>query len=245
MAVAYQSSTSALTAFAGTANGNHNVNPPSGLSAGELWIICAVLDCDVGAAITLPSGWTAIGTQQTGQEGWPVARAFCKVAGAGETAVNVAYTGTGYDFWCASIRVSGQHASTPIGNVVPAVSTGTSNTLAAPTVTIQDNGNLALLFYAAEGTDAGAETIAPPAGSTTILEREGAVFPVASTAYRAVDAGSFVPGNWVTTRPDADILDGVALTIEIRVAAAGGGGSGLDVPRNVRVLQAVARAANY
>lgn len=219
MSVAYQSNTTKLTAFNGAAGGNHNVNPPSGLAAGELWVIWAVLDVDPGAAISLPSGWTAIGSQQTGGEGWPVVRAFYKVAAASESAVNVAFTGGGYDFWCASIRISGQHASTPIGNIASAVSSGNGNTFAAPSVTVQDDGNLVLLFYAAEGDDGGAETVAQPSGSTVIVEREGAVFPVGSTAYRARDTGPFAPGNWVASRPDTDILNGVALTIEIRAAA--------------------------
>ncbi len=82
-------------------------------------------------------------------------------------------------------------------------------------MTVQDAGNLVLLFFASEGDSADSQTIATPSGTTVIVEREGLVFPNASSAYEAWNAGAYAPGNWTVTRTESDILNGMALTVEI------------------------------
>ncbi len=115
MAVAFATSTSAVTSFGGSSGGSLNVNPPASLAAGDLWVVCGNLDIDPGAGISVPGGWTPISSQLTGQEGWPIMRAFGKIAAGSDPAVSVSCTGTVYDFFCESIRLTGQHATNWLG----------------------------------------------------------------------------------------------------------------------------------
>lgn len=227
MAVVYQTSTSTTTVQSGVVNGSHAVAVPSGLAAGDLWLIINVFDANAGGVINVPSGWTAVSTTLAGTpDGWPICRAFGKIAGASESAVTVSYTGTAWDMWSASIRLSGADPTTPIGNSGFLQSSGTANpTLVnAPDVTVQADGSLVVLWGAQEGDSGTGATgaITAPAGTTDIVGRTGAnVFPIGKVSYEARNAGVYAPGDWSFPRANTpDALDGVVQTIEIRPAPA-------------------------
>lgn len=219
MAVSIVTSTSTTDTDSNT---SMSVAVPSGLTTGDLWLVCVVVDQDGGWTIALPSGWTSIFTTIQGAVGWPAMRAFAKIAGASESAVTVTWSGTGdsYDAWAASLRITGHHATNWLGNVgTAALPSGEGSTIDAPDITIQDNGNLALLFAACEGDSTPAiDFSSVPSGSTLVVRRDGSnVFPSAGVAQQAVNAGSYAPGTWGQGNDQGRI----GQTVEIRAAATG------------------------
>lgn len=221
MAATFQNATTGTTSDHAGAGGTDSVSVPASLASGELWVIQFVADADPGGTISVPTGFTSVAATQAGQEGFPIMRAFWKIAGSSESAASVTTTNS-YICWWSSIRINGQDGTAPIGNTNTASSTGAVTTLDAPDITITNNSSLALLFFAAEG-DTTAAVVTNPTSTTLIGSRDGANnFPAAGSAYQSVNAGSFTPGNWSDAPTNSDILDGIALTIEIIPAGAGG-----------------------
>lgn len=222
MAVAFPSSTQATSTDAGGAGSTSvSVSPPSGLASGDTWVIVAVVDA-IGTTLQVPSGFTAAHAQVVGNQGYPFVRTFWKPAGSSESAVAVSASGgENWILWAASIRATGANAN-PIGNVATTNPSGSGTTLDAPDVTIQnaDSGAIAILAGSPDGSSS-TQPITIPSGMTA-LQAKTAPFPVGSTAYQLVNAGSFTPGDWVFDGWPA--LQGrVGVTIEILPAAEGGG----------------------
>lgn len=190
MAAAFQTFTTAgKSTYAGGGAGL-STSPPSGLVAGDLWIIGAAWDSGSGT-LDVPSGWTALTANASVN---PVHRWFWKLAGGSETAVTLTKTGGDPDGICAlSIRVDGQHA-TPIaavGTVVTSASAGT--TIDPPAATAASTGSLAICFRCVNNIGA---TNTQPAGMTLIGTATDTASVKISAAYQAVNAGSFDPGVW-------------------------------------------------
>lgn len=226
MAIALATKTTASADFGG-GSGNLSVNPPSGLAAGDLWIIGAICDSDGTGKVGVPTGFTAVTASVNGYETWPEIRAFWKIAGASESAVNVPMATGSYYCWASSSRWTGAHASAPIGASATGTSgSSTANALDAPDITTTVNDAYAYLLFGAEGDDgSGTYTINNPSG-TTMIDSLGAAatyFPAAGAAYESrPTAGSYTPGNWSqSAHSDGDVFDGVGITFEIKPAAGG------------------------
>jgi hypothetical protein len=195
MSVAFPSSTAFTSSDAAGGNPSVSAPVPSGLVAGDLWIIVAVQDSDASAVLSTPSGFTAVAAQVGSNAN--VVKAWYKYAAGGDSAVTVSGT-HGYVLWGVSIRVTGMHASAPIGNVgTPVDSNATSKNIDAPDVTIAAAGSGAIMVAAAGSTTGGTTAVTPPSGATSFASRDGSnVYPTAGVAYELVNAGSFAPGNW-------------------------------------------------
>lgn len=234
MAVDVPSSTSATsTSAGGSGAASVNVNPPTGLTTGDVWLIVAVLDNNGTTTLNTPSGFTSGHSGVRGNPGYPYVQSFWKAAGASESAVTVSSTTGAWVLWCASIRCTGANTTNPIGNVATANPAGTGNSQAAPSVTVQGNGSAVIETYACSNTDDPTTvTITLPAGVTTLQAREGAsTYPTAEVGYALRDAGAFAPGNWTNT---STVEGRVAIAIEI--LPAGGGGGGSSTARNLMLL---------
>lgn len=212
MPVAYQTSAAQTFTSAGAAAPRtFSVNPPTGLALGDLWLVGIHADEDSLATFDIPSGWTAVSAATAGQEGWPGVRYFWKTAGSSEVATDFIISAImTYDVWVTSSRWSGQ-AGSAIGDVQVSAPTGTSDTIAAPTVSVAQADSIVIMVLAIEGGST--DTITAPTG-TSILSRNS-LFPSANMAYIARNAGSFSPGNWTVSRSNADNQDAVALTFVI------------------------------
>lgn len=217
MAVTPQGTPSTFTSSDhGGSGGTDSVPPPSGISAGEIWVLLVAADSGGAAAIDVPTGFTAVHAQIEGERTWPEVRCFWKLAAGGDSNASLVTTGT-YVVYAVGLRLSGADTSAPIGNVATATSSGQTDTLNAPDVTIQDNGNLAILFL---GTEGHISAITVPSGTTAAgTARTGSdVFPAGAAAYEARNIGSYAPGNWTATRIfGSNLLSGAAVTFEVRV----------------------------
>lgn len=184
MAAALQTSTNA----SGT-GATLSVNPPAGLASGEWWGIHASVDSSTGT-IDIPAGWTAI-TANFGN--YPKCRALYKKAGAGEVAVTLGFTGLEAGGRLAhSFRVNGQHATTPISATgTPSTPSGSATTIAVPAITVPDANSLAIAFCAMNS----AVAVTPASGMTEFQDTNDNSFINLESAYQAVNAGSFSPGN--------------------------------------------------
>src|SRR5690606_243871 len=120
----------------------------------------------------VPSGFEAVHSQiNANPGGYPGIRSFWKEAGSSESAVTVtASGGQNWIMWCASVRITGARTSGPIGNVATTNPTGTSYTLDAPDVTIQNDGSGAVLIFgcAPNSLGGGDRSPAPPSGTTLL-----------------------------------------------------------------------------
>src|SRR5690606_506481 len=115
-------------------------------ASGDTWVIVAVVDSNGAATLDTPSNFESAHAQVDGSDGgYPSVRTFWKIAGASETAVSVSASNGVYVLWCASIRVTGAHASSPIGNIATTSPSGSGTTLDAPDVPIQNDGSGAIL----------------------------------------------------------------------------------------------------
>lgn len=230
MAVAFANANSNATGNFSGASGDVSVSPPVSLATGDLWLVIAGSDIDPGATITMPAGWTPVSSLIVPVLTYPACRAFWKIAGASEAAVNVSFgTGT-YQCWAHSERYTGAHASAPIGNVNTVTPSGSVATLDAPDITIQNAGSMAVLVFMCHSLAAGATTITEPSGTATpIMTRSSAgQYAQGAITYQAQNAGSYAPGNWTT---DSGRDGRLGLTFEIIPAGAGGGITSVQVDR--------------
>ena len=180
-------------------NNSITVTPPSGLAAGDIWLIVVVIDGSAGLTIDTPAGFSNIGSQIVGaDDGWPQVKAFYKTAGASESNATVTSTGTDFDSVAYSVRITGTGTLSLDATGTPITPTGTGTTIDAPDITIAENNSLAVLIAASVGTPTfGADQIAAPSGATLRDYRDGNdVYPACGIATQAVNAGSFAPGNW-------------------------------------------------
>jgi hypothetical protein len=201
-------------------DGTLSVAPPSKLSEGNLWVVTVGIDNDPGATISMPAGWSAIHTLVSGADnGYPTQRSFYKIAGAGETAVNVTVENV-YQHWAVSQRYIGVDQTTPIGNVATTNPTTSQSTLDAPDITIGANKSMAVLTEAHHATSASATTITIPSGTTEIMARGASTkYAQGAIAYQARDSGSFAPGNWTLS---AARTNRSGITFEIKPYNEGG-----------------------
>lgn len=216
---------------AGGAGYNQSVSPPAGIASGDGWgIIVACDQNDASITITKPdASWTDITAKIDGYEGWPGLKAFGKVAGASESAVNVAIGAGSYISWLVSFKAVGSDPAGWIGAQATGTSgTSTSRSMTAPGITVTNDNSVVVLVHASEGDNAGSGagpyTISMPGTSTSaVTQRSGDdEYPAAAVAYEARNAGSYTPGNWTTAGSAADIWNAVALTFEVKAAAGGG-----------------------
>lgn len=223
MAVAFPTNAAVTGANFGGGSGTDSITVPTGLAAGDTWFITAVNDTDGGATgeITI-TGFTAVSTSNTGEEGWPRCRSFWKIAGASESAATANRATGSYVAYYNSIRATGAHASAPIGNISKLAGTGTTRSITPTAITIQNANSGAILTFGSEG-DTTAAAITKPTAATLFAKRDGASqFPSAAAAYELVNAGTYSPTAWTQAAGDSDTWDGVAWVIEIIPAASGG-----------------------
>jgi hypothetical protein len=220
-----------FTAALGGSSGNVSVSPPSGLQAGDGWLLLCFVDTDNVVTISA-SGFTATDSvlQNTYfNVGYPCYRGLYKVAGAGESSVNVAFGSASYAAQVVSIRLTGSHGTTPVGNVVSVVNdtqNAVSPSYAPPSLTVQDDGSLAifLALYHAQGGFANTVN-AVPSGMTQIAARvspHGGTYPQWVVCAGAANAGTFAPSGSISLTNTGAAYDknGVTQIIEIRPGAA-------------------------
>ncbi len=196
-------------------NESITVTVPTSLASGDLWLVIVSMDSDAGAGMpNAPGGWAAVDAGYTDADGGTCTRAFWKVAGGSES--SVAFTpssGNWYDAKAYSIRITGAHASTPIGNVGNNFPINGGANLTPQSITIQETGNMAVLWLA------GSASIAPitkPTGTTFMDDHESS-WPAIEVAYQTgLSAGTYAPGAWTNTSADPAYCQ----TIEIRTAGA-------------------------
>lgn len=214
---------------------SYSVNPPAGIAAGDGWGIIVVCDeNDSAVSITKPdASWTDIAAKVSGVDGYPGLKAFGKVAGASESAVNVAIGYGSWITWIVSFKAVGSDPAGWIGAAATGTSgsTTTPRSLTAPGVTVTRDNSVVVLAHAsvgdAAGDGAGPYTMSMPGTATSaVTQRSGnAEFPAGAVAYEARNSGAYTPGNWVQAGSASDTWGGVALTFEVMAAAGGGGGA--------------------
>lgn len=221
MAVTFQSVTTGGEATAPTAN--VSVNPPSGLTTDDLWLVLMSYDSDNRGTVAA-TGFTNISNfnQQAAGGAFHSHAALWKKAGASETAVTFTLTATGgiYSGKYISIRISGQHLTTPIDAfALTTPGTGGGSTIDAPDVTVASNGSLAILFAAIDTVAAQPAVGGVPSGTTNLSAGNATPSnPGGRAAYEARNAGAYAPGNWTYASSD----DGrCAITVVIAPAAGG------------------------
>lgn len=222
-----------FTAALGGSGGNCAVDPPSGLASGDGWLILCYADADPGVTISA-SGFTAASAEliNDNDAGYPCYRAFCKVAGGSESTINIVYGTGAYDVQVVSIRLTGIHATTPIGNVA-SVTNDTQDTATpsypVPGLTVQADGSLVITmaaWHAVGGWSWGLDSF--PSGVAQIASRGdtygGSQYPQWIIGADSVDAGSYAPsGTWSFTNDVGNAMrNAVMQSIEIRPAASGG-----------------------
>lgn len=133
-------------------------------------------------------------------------------------------------------NITGTVSSTPT-NTNTATGSGTSTAPAATLGAFANAANGTWAYYVAQDST----TCTPGTGFTQVAERES------TSLFDWTDATEFRDSN--DTSVDATVGASVAwgmAALEIAdTAGEGGGGTGLDVPRNIRSLAAVNRAANF
>jgi len=199
MSVALASSTTAFVALGGAGPTSLSVNPPSGLQAGDLWVITVGADVDSLGKIGLPSGFTAVSASWWSSD-YPEGRSMWKIAGSSESAVNVPIQ-YGFDVWACSQRWTGAHQTSPIGDVQDTNGDfypgGTSPQTATPDpVSVASNGSAVVVHTINAITDTSGYH-EPPSGYTEIADREapGGSYVNFSVSYKQVNAGTETPGE--------------------------------------------------
>jgi hypothetical protein len=132
-------------------------------------------------------------------------------------------------------NITGTVSSTPT-NANTATGSGTSTTPAATLGAFANAANGTWAYYVAQEST----TCTPGTGFTQVAERES------TSLFDFSDATEFRDSN--DTSVDATVGASAAwgmAALEIADTAGEGGGTGLDVPRNIRSLAAVKRAANF
>lgn len=207
MAVAYQTSTTGT--FTGT---SLSANVPSGLAAGDTWVVVGCQDDDNFTAVA-PSGWELVDARfnTTWPNGFAVLKTNCT---GSETAQTISITGGSGGGLYHSIRLSGGHATTALDAVDEFAQAGSSTTIDAPDITVANDGSLAILV--AVQNSFGTWTV--PSGATPIADTTDGGSIKLGSGYEARDAGAYAPGNWTSSRNDQGRA---ALTFSIAPAAGG------------------------
>jgi hypothetical protein len=210
-------------------SGSISISPPSGLAAGDLWLVLLVSD-SVGGDIGAPGGWTQAGSAVVGGvNGYTRLEAFWKIAGGSESAASFTRASETWITLAYNLRFTGVHASTPVGNVasVAPASQAVTITPDAPDVTIQADGSLAVLVVGWLTSGGFATTAAVPSGTAALSSSSLNGYPQIRGATEARNAGAYAPSTWsLTTDGSSYCYDAVGLTIEVRPAA---GGSAQDL----------------
>lgn len=212
---------STITAFDnGGSDASVSVSPPTGLAAGDTWVIGFCADTNRAGAEVLQdiSGFTGVVASQmpTGGGVWPVARMWYKVAGASESAVNV--TSAAGVFWgsnYASIRLTGTHATTPLDTSALTNANSAATSTDVSNLTVANNDSMAILMYCH------ANNAAPtlPSGTTAIGGGTGLLTgPGTGYASQAVNSGTYDPSAWT----HASVAPRISIIGVFAPAAAGG-----------------------
>lgn len=211
MAVAYRDHATAEL----TQNGvTISVSPPSAIAQYDLWIIAVQWDCNSASdVINTPAGFTPVtNTFVSSSGGYPAMRSFWRIAGADEVPVDVTLTSDiGYIAYVVSAAFSGTHQTTPIGNINTITNPPYAESLDAPDINIQGNGNAAFLLAAL----ANYGEITRPA-TTIDLGGRNSGYAASRAAYELRNVGAYSPGNftWIGAANSA------AQTFEIISASA-------------------------
>jgi hypothetical protein len=196
---------------------------PSGLAAGETWIIAACMDDDNGT-FDLPIGWEGAAAANF-NDTWPRARVMFKPnCSGGESNQSVSMTGGGGNVEWISARAAGVATASVIGNVATdQTSAGGANTFPVPSITVQTTGNGVVGVFVQN--DHGTATAPAPFGTVT-SQNDGVGILCSFAGAENQTAGSFNPGDWGPTRPSA--AGRAAQTVELIAAAEPGSGGGLQ-----------------
>lgn len=221
MSVAFQTYTTATADYAG-GTGNLSVNPPSGLTTNDLWVISTANDVSTSSSVGLASGFSPVSaavrwTDSTGA--WPEMRSQYKIAGASESAVTVPFTQPAWEVNAVSQRFSGVDTSTPIGNVSRGDTEGgsTPQTVTPSSVAVGSDGSavLEVLCFTPNGNTGAAST--PSSGYTEIVDLPGTSNQCSlMVAYLLRDAGTETPGSITATVSAGSLFNLVAQAIEIK-----------------------------
>lgn len=195
-----------------------SISPPASLAAGDTWVIIVSADNDAGAGQPgVPAGFTAVDAGLQDATDGTYTRAFWKIAGSSESAVtSTAVSGNWYDVVTYSIRITGAHASAPIGNIGNNNPAGGGANLVPQSITIASTGNAAIAWIA------GSASIAPVTKPTsmTSLGTDTTNWPAISVAYEVgLTSGTYAPAAWTNTSADPAYTQ----MFEI-IQSAGGGG---------------------
>lgn len=186
MAVNYQSSNTAAQGSYGT---GLLVSAPSGLAADDLWLIVVISDQSAGV-INLPTGFSEVSASFNS---YPRCRAMIKKATETESNPTITTTSNeGFGIAAISVRLTGQHLTTPLDADLSTTVSGSGSTIDAPDITVAVANSLALLSAVINSTT----TITRPTGSTDINYINDGGGIAIRLAYEARNAGSYTPGNW-------------------------------------------------
>lgn len=209
-------------------NETTTVTVPASLASGDTWVIIVAADNDAGAGQPTCSGFTAVDAGLTDATDGSYTRAFWKIAGSSESnATCTAVSGNWYDVVTYSIRITGAHASAPIGNIGNNNPAAGGANLVPQSITIATTGNAAIAWIA------GSASIAPITKPTsmTLLSTDTANWPGVSAAYQTgLTAGTFAPASWTNTSADP------AMTQMFEIIQSAGGGGGGVVPKNMTLM---------
>lgn len=214
-----------LTQNFSTAATAHNVTMPNVVDAGDLLLV--LFTNDGNAAVTTPSGWTAIGTQ-TRSNNSVRGSVYAKVAGGSEDGTNVDFS-TGVTSEEAAAQVYRIKAGDWYGAIsgVEAASVDPGATTTTPNPPALNPGgwgteNTLWIAYAA-GSSYTAMTSYPAnyASGTHNLSNTGTGGASASSAWRENAVASEDPGTFTMSTNS----DGVSFTIAVRPPAFGLTGS--------------------
>lgn len=219
----YQTYSGPYTGSFGGSGGNVSTSPPTGLTTGDIWVICAFADTDTGSgSISVPSGFTAVSDAHRYSNLYPLLRSFYKEAGASESAVDVAFGSGCYDCQTVSLRVSSADTLDIVSSEAESAGGASPQSLDAPDVTVSENSSVAVLVFGCHVESGSASTISEPSGSTAVVKDQSG-YPQWGIAYEARSAGSYAPGNWTATSAGKNCTNLTALTFVLYTAASGGG----------------------
>jgi fibronectin-binding autotransporter adhesin len=210
--------------LAGT-TGNITVNPPSGLAAGDVWLITTSINCNEVGATGIASGFTAVSAEvyEPVNSGWPFMRSQWKIAGASESAVTIPFSVAVWQVWAVSMRISGADQTTPIGSITTGSDEGGTSpqTVTPASLSVASAGSAIIETIAFDSTTNTSSGIALSSGYTEVAElgTTAAKFNAMAAGYLLRGAGTETPGAITVTTTGANPTKLIAQTFEIKPAA--------------------------
>lgn len=201
------------------------VNMPSTRPDGDLYFMLYSHDGDSAPSLT---GWNQLASAEHSGGGSAATIGVWWRYGSSEPATyTVTHSGGTEKFSAVVVRITGAHASDPIG-ASSSTSEGNSSTATAPAITAEEGDSLILRCYTADNQDFTGYGSATEVWSSNRTDSDAAHVGLTQESS---------PGASTSTGTDTGTLDGsnewITFTVEI-LAAAAAGGTGAKNPFNPR-----------